>query len=183
MRQAVGYGATTPPCEHPEPLWSRAVPAHDDGACTDRRPAAIGCLRPRERGTAWSWTRPSRLPLPGAGRSSGAARGARWWPTRASRGRSTPTGSRVAVSEAVTNAVVHAYVDAPAPGEVEVFAKRDPDDGLEVHVSDEGRGMMPRRDSPGIGVGLAAHDDARRALPGRDAPGRRDGGQHDLRRP
>jgi anti-sigma regulatory factor (Ser/Thr protein kinase) len=65
-----------------------------------------------------------------------------------------PDGVAVAVSEAVTNAVVHAYVDAPAPGEVEVFARRDPDDGLEIHVSDEGRGMMPRRDSPGIGVGL-----------------------------
>ena len=65
-----------------------------------------------------------------------------------------PDGIAVAVSEAVTNAVVHAYVDAPAPGDVEVFAWRDPDDGLEVHVSDEGRGMMPRRDSPGIGVGL-----------------------------
>ena len=65
-----------------------------------------------------------------------------------------PDGIAVAVSEAVTNAVVHAYVDSPTPGDVEVFARRDPDDGLEVQVSDEGRGMMPRRDSPGIGVGL-----------------------------
>ena len=65
-----------------------------------------------------------------------------------------PAGIAVAVSEAVTNAVVHAYIDAPAPGDVEVFARRRPDHGLEVHVCDEGRGMMPRRDSPGIGVGL-----------------------------
>jgi anti-sigma regulatory factor (Ser/Thr protein kinase) len=65
-----------------------------------------------------------------------------------------PDGIALAVSEAVTNAVVHAYVDAPVPGEVEVFARRDPNDGLEVHVCDQGRGMMPRRDSPGIGVGL-----------------------------
>jgi anti-sigma regulatory factor (Ser/Thr protein kinase) len=65
-----------------------------------------------------------------------------------------PDGIAVAVSEAVTNAVVHAYIDAPAPGDIEVFARRDPDDGLEVHVCDDGRGMMPRRDSPGIGVGL-----------------------------
>jgi anti-sigma regulatory factor (Ser/Thr protein kinase) len=65
-----------------------------------------------------------------------------------------PDGIALAVSEAVTNAVVHAYIDAPAPGEVEVFAKRHPDDGIEIHVCDDGRGMMPRRDSPGLGVGL-----------------------------
>ena len=65
-----------------------------------------------------------------------------------------PDGIAVAVSEAVTNAVLHAYVDFPAPGDVEVSARRNPDDGLEVHVSDEGRGMVPRRDSPGIGLGL-----------------------------
>jgi anti-sigma regulatory factor (Ser/Thr protein kinase) len=65
-----------------------------------------------------------------------------------------PDGIALAVSEAVTNAVVHAYIDAPEQGAVEVFAKRRPDDGIEIHVYDEGRGMMPRRDSPGLGVGL-----------------------------
>jgi anti-sigma regulatory factor (Ser/Thr protein kinase) len=65
-----------------------------------------------------------------------------------------PDGIALAVSEAVTNAVVHAYIDAPAPGEVEVVAKRLPDDGIEIHVCDDGRGLMPRRDSPGLGVGL-----------------------------
>jgi anti-sigma regulatory factor (Ser/Thr protein kinase) len=69
-------------------------------------------------------------------------------------GAADPDGIAVAVSEAVTNAVVHAYIDAPAPGEVEVIAKRHLDDGLEIHVCDDGRGMMPRRDSPGLGVGL-----------------------------
>ena len=70
-------------------------------------------------------------------------------------GAADPDGIALAVSEAVTNAVVHAYVDAVSPGEVEVFAKRHPGDGIEIHVCDEGRGMMPRRDSPGLGVGLA----------------------------
>jgi anti-sigma regulatory factor (Ser/Thr protein kinase) len=65
-----------------------------------------------------------------------------------------PDAIALAVSEAVTNAVVHAYIDAPAPGEVEVIAKLHADDGLEVDVCDDGRGMGPRRDSPGIGVGL-----------------------------
>jgi anti-sigma regulatory factor (Ser/Thr protein kinase) len=65
-----------------------------------------------------------------------------------------PDAIALAVSEAVTNAVVHAYVDAPAPGEFEVVAKRLPGDGIEINVYDDGRGMIPRRDSPGLGVGL-----------------------------
>jgi anti-sigma regulatory factor (Ser/Thr protein kinase) len=65
-----------------------------------------------------------------------------------------PDGIALAVSEAVTNAVIHAYVDEPRRGDVEVFAERHPGDGLEIHVCDEGRGMMPRSDSPGLGVGL-----------------------------
>jgi serine/threonine-protein kinase RsbW len=59
------------------------------------------------------------------------------------------------VSEAITNAVVHAYVDETEPGEVEVVVQRMPENGgLEIFVCDEGRGMMPRTDSPGIGLGL-----------------------------
>jgi stage II sporulation protein AB (anti-sigma F factor) len=50
--------------------------------------------------------------------------------------------------------VVHAYIDALAPGDVEVSAQRHPGNGIEIHVCDDGRGMMPRRDSPGLGVGL-----------------------------
>jgi anti-sigma regulatory factor (Ser/Thr protein kinase) len=65
-----------------------------------------------------------------------------------------PDGIALAVSEAVTNVVVHAYIDAPEPGNVEVFAERHPGDGLEIQVCDDGRGMKPRRDSPGLGVGL-----------------------------
>jgi anti-sigma regulatory factor (Ser/Thr protein kinase) len=60
---------------------------------------------------------------------------------------------RVAVSEAVTNAVVHAYLDAAEPGPVHVTAERA-DESIWVEVSDEGRGMIPRPDSPGIGLGL-----------------------------
>jgi serine/threonine-protein kinase RsbW len=57
------------------------------------------------------------------------------------------------VSEACTNAVVHAYVEAPEPGTVELEAT--PAHGaLYVLVRDRGRGPVPRRDSPGIGLGL-----------------------------
>ena len=69
-------------------------------------------------------------------------------------GAADPNAVALAVSEAVTNAIVHAYVDAPEPGEIEVVAQRVGDDRLEIFVCDDGRGMLPRPDSPGVGLGL-----------------------------
>lgn len=69
-------------------------------------------------------------------------------------GAADPNAVALAVSEAVTNAVVHAYVDAPEPGEIEVIAQRVGEDCLEILVCDDGRGMLPRHDSPGVGLGL-----------------------------
>ena len=63
------------------------------------------------------------------------------------------TSVKLAVSEAVTNAVLHAYVGAVRPGAVRVAAWLEKD-SLLVEVSDDGAGMMPRLDSPGLGVGL-----------------------------
>ncbi len=60
---------------------------------------------------------------------------------------------RLAVSEALTNAVVHGYADQPEPGPVEVTATVD-GGALRVVVADEGSGMAPRLDSPGVGLGL-----------------------------
>jgi serine/threonine-protein kinase RsbW len=60
----------------------------------------------------------------------------------------------LAISEAVTNVVVHAYRDR-AVGQVRVVAEHPPDDGLIVTVEDEGGGFVPRDDSPGMGLGLA----------------------------
>jgi serine/threonine-protein kinase RsbW len=59
----------------------------------------------------------------------------------------------LAVSEACTNVVLHAYRDHREPGTFEVQARR-PDHELEITVSDGGIGMVPRPDSPGLGVGL-----------------------------
>jgi anti-sigma regulatory factor (Ser/Thr protein kinase) len=59
----------------------------------------------------------------------------------------------VVVSEAVANAVLHAYRDRDAPGSVHVSASLD-DHGVEVAVDDDGLGMRPRVDSPGVGLGL-----------------------------
>src|SRR3712207_5586442 len=60
---------------------------------------------------------------------------------------------RLAVTEAVTNAVMHAYRHAHEPGDVIVVAEQE-DDRLIVQVCDEGLGMVPRIDSPGLGLGL-----------------------------
>jgi anti-sigma regulatory factor (Ser/Thr protein kinase) len=59
----------------------------------------------------------------------------------------------LAVSEAVTNAVQHAYRDG-ASGEVGVVACQYPDE-LVVVVRDYGCGMRPNPNSPGAGLGLA----------------------------
>lgn len=58
----------------------------------------------------------------------------------------------LAVSEACTNVVVHAYRGGEA-GPMHVHARRE-EDALEVVVTDEGGGVRPRGDSPGVGLGL-----------------------------
>jgi serine/threonine-protein kinase RsbW len=62
-------------------------------------------------------------------------------------------GIKLAVSEAVTNVVMHAYVGAERPGEVRLRAQVRAGE-VQVTVSDDGVGMVPRLDSPGLGVGL-----------------------------
>lgn len=58
----------------------------------------------------------------------------------------------LAVTEAATNAILHAFVDAP-PGTVRAVAETG-DGVIVVSVVDDGCGMMPRADSPGLGLGL-----------------------------
>src|SRR3954463_5237608 len=60
---------------------------------------------------------------------------------------------QLAASEALSNAVVHAFTDRRAPGTLTLGAGRDGDE-LWVVVRDDGSGMRPRPDSPGLGVGL-----------------------------
>ena len=59
----------------------------------------------------------------------------------------------LAVSEAVTNAVLHGYRDG-ASGDVRVVACAEPD-RVVVVVRDYGCGMSPHPDSPGLGLGLS----------------------------
>ena len=110
------------------------------------------------------------MPANGCAETHGSGRLARVWPAVAasvSEARSAVTtfaesagatgdalaAVSLAVSEAVTNAVLHAYLDREKPGTVEVRARSDADKVVVV-VADEGRGMMPRTDSPGLGLGL-----------------------------
>lgn len=59
---------------------------------------------------------------------------------------------RLAVSEAMTNAVLHAYRDDA--GEVHVTAALASDE-LWVLIADDGCGLQPQADRPGLGLGLA----------------------------
>ena len=59
---------------------------------------------------------------------------------------------RLAVSEAVTNAVLYAYDGDTGPVHVRAAVT---DRGLSVTVADEGDGVRPRLDRKGIGIGLA----------------------------
>jgi serine/threonine-protein kinase RsbW len=58
---------------------------------------------------------------------------------------------RLAASEAVTNAVLHAY--RGGPGQIHVTAALAGRE-LWILVADEGGGMQPRADRPGLGLGL-----------------------------
>ena len=59
---------------------------------------------------------------------------------------------RLAVSEAVSNVIVHGYRDASS-GAFTLQVEWE-DDELRITVRDEGCGMQPRADSPGAGLGL-----------------------------
>jgi anti-sigma regulatory factor (Ser/Thr protein kinase) len=58
---------------------------------------------------------------------------------------------KLAVTEACTNVVVHAYPDGEGPMGLRaaIDLRR-----LSIVVSDRGRGIVPRPDSPGLGLGL-----------------------------
>ena len=59
----------------------------------------------------------------------------------------------LAITEAATNVVLHAYRDHDEPGDVTIEAELWPDHVC-FYVRDEGSGLAPRVDSPGLGLGL-----------------------------
>ena len=58
---------------------------------------------------------------------------------------------KLAVTEACTNVVVHAYPEGEGPLGISAWVR---DQRLTVVVHDQGQGMLPRPDSPGLGLGL-----------------------------
>jgi anti-sigma regulatory factor (Ser/Thr protein kinase) len=67
-------------------------------------------------------------------------------------GAADPEGIALVLSEALTNSVIHAYTDVP-PQDIEVAVDVTAD-SMVITVADGGRGMWPRSDSPGLGLGL-----------------------------
>ena len=76
------------------------------------------------------------------------------WTVDAGADQRTQEAVALAGSEAITNAVVHAYCDTPEPGTVSVSGEQLELERLRVTVRDDGCGMKPRPDSPGLGLGL-----------------------------
>jgi serine/threonine-protein kinase RsbW len=75
----------------------------------------------------------------------------------------------LAVSETVSNVVVHAYAGRE-PGPVHVRCEAD-DERLVIEVADDGVGIAARDDSPGLGQGLALVGALARALEVGPRPG------------
>jgi len=59
--------------------------------------------------------------------------------------------ARLAASEAASNAVIHAYRRRPGNLRLEAHVQ---DGELRVVIADDGDGLAPRPDSPGLGLGL-----------------------------
>jgi anti-sigma regulatory factor (Ser/Thr protein kinase) len=59
-----------------------------------------------------------------------------------------------AVHEAVVNAIVHGY-DGGSPDAVVRVEAAEAHDRLRFTITDSGAGFRPRRESPGLGLGLA----------------------------
>ena len=59
--------------------------------------------------------------------------------------------ARLAASEAASNAVIHAYRERA--GDLRLIARVEQGE-LHLVIADEGRGLAPRTDSPGLGLGL-----------------------------
>lgn len=60
---------------------------------------------------------------------------------------------RLAASEAITNAVLHAYRQG-APGSIQINASHVEGE-VWLLIADSGSGLRPRAGSPGLGLGLA----------------------------
>src|ERR1700709_968359 len=75
------------------------------------------------------------------------------WAQRHVEDRAVLSDIALAITEAATNVVLHAYRDREVPGTVIIEAERKAD-YLCLYVRHEGTRLAPRVDSPGLGLGL-----------------------------
>ena len=87
----------------------------------------------------------------------------------------------LAITEAATNVVLHAYRDHAEPGKVTIEAEYV-DDHVCFYVRDEGSGLAPRVDTPGPRPRARADRPGRRLRRRPRARGRRHRGRHALQR-
>jgi serine/threonine-protein kinase RsbW len=73
--------------------------------------------------------------------------------TQAGLGAACVAAAKLAVSEAATNVVVHAYADTDRPGLIEVETTHEAGE-LRVSVADTGPGLRAGAGRPGLGLGL-----------------------------
>ena len=95
---------------------------------------------------AWSFNATRETPMQ-------ARRAVLDWAQRHVEDRAVLSDIALAITEATTNVVLHAYRDTDAPGTVNIIAERY-DDHVCFYVRDQGSGLAPRVDSPGLGLGL-----------------------------
>jgi len=96
--------------------------------------------------TAWSFSAARETPMQ-------ARRAVMDWARSHVDDREILSDIALAVTEAATNVVLHAYRDRDEPGRLEIEVERN-GDHVCVSVRDEGTGLAPRVDSPGLGLGL-----------------------------
>ncbi len=96
----------------------------------------------------------ARWSFPAVPRCVGEARSVtRTWAAEHGADVDTEDAIALCVSEAFTNAVVHAFRDRRQPGAVEIEAALR-DDAIHISLRDDGIGFRPRVDSPGLGLGM-----------------------------
>jgi serine/threonine-protein kinase RsbW/stage II sporulation protein AB (anti-sigma F factor) len=61
---------------------------------------------------------------------------------------------RLAITEATTNVVLHAFPPGTPPGRIHVYAELLDHEHLRIVIGDDGHGMRERPESPGLGLGL-----------------------------
>jgi serine/threonine-protein kinase RsbW len=125
-----------------EPVVESGQSGLDDGA--DRGNPSAG-----ERGARFSQTYPAVADSVAAIRATVAQ-----FATQVGTAPFAVEAVKLAVSEAATNVVVHAYASTGQPGRIEVEATHTAGE-LRVTVADTGTGLQPGHERRGLGLGLA----------------------------